>query len=276
MERKGVSPDSARTIVRTNTTVIAALMVARGDADAMICGTYGEYQWHLRYLMDILGLEKGVHRAAGLSLLVLDDGPVFMCDTFVAEDPDYEDLADITVAEVGAPRMLMGGPQLGEPLKFIPYYADLAENYDWIEELGVADTMAGPSNRWVEKEPVGVVAAITPWNYPNQINIAKVAELRAQRRMTAAGEAAFAARREDRSAVYSYERRHEAVFDAEQEAAFRGNEAAWAWFGDQSPSYRQTATFWVVSAKRPETRARRLATLIECSAEARRVPPLAG
>ncbi|HKY14209.1 MAG TPA: aldehyde dehydrogenase family protein [Microthrixaceae bacterium] len=86
-----------------------------------------------------------------------------------------EDLADITVAEVGAPRMLMGGPQLGEPLKFIPYYADLAENYDWIEELGVAETMAGPSNRWVEKEPVGVVAAITPWNYPNQINIAKVA-----------------------------------------------------------------------------------------------------
>ena len=97
MERKGVSPDSARTIVRTNTTVIAALMVARGDADAMICGTYGEYQWHLRYLMDILGLEKGVHRAAGLSLLVMDDGPVFMCDTFVAEDPDYEDLADITM-----------------------------------------------------------------------------------------------------------------------------------------------------------------------------------
>jgi uncharacterized protein YdeI (YjbR/CyaY-like superfamily) len=108
------------------------------------------------------------------------------------------------------------------------------------------------------------------------INIAKVAELRSQGRMTRAGEAAFAARREDRSAVYSYERRHEAAFDAEQEATFRCNEAAWAWFGDQSLAYRQTATFWVVSAKRPETRARRLATLIECSAEARRVPPLAG
>jgi uncharacterized protein YdeI (YjbR/CyaY-like superfamily) len=100
--------------------------------------------------------------------------------------------------------------------------------------------------------------------------------LRAEGRMTPAGETAFAARREDRSAVYSYERRHEAAFDAEQEATFRGNEAAWAWFGDQSPSYRRTATFWVVSAKRPETRAKRLATLIECSAEGRRVPPLAG
>ena len=106
------------------------------------------------------------------------------------------------------------------------------------------------------------------------INIAKVAELRAQGRMTPAGEAAFAARRDDRSAVYSYERRHEAAFDADQEATFRANEAAWAWFGDQSVSYRQMATFWVVSAKRPETRARRLASLIECSAEGRRVPAL--
>jgi uncharacterized protein YdeI (YjbR/CyaY-like superfamily) len=106
------------------------------------------------------------------------------------------------------------------------------------------------------------------------INIAKVAELRAQGRMAPAGEAAFAARQDDRSAVYSYERRHEAAFDAEQEATFRANAAAWAWFSDQSPSYRQTATFWVVSAKRPETRARRLATLIECSAENRRPPAL--
>jgi aldehyde dehydrogenase (NAD+) len=86
-----------------------------------------------------------------------------------------EEFADITVAEVGAPRMLMSGPQLGEPLKFLPYYADLAEAYEWQQQLGVAETMAGSANRWVEREPVGVVAAITPWNYPNQINIAKVA-----------------------------------------------------------------------------------------------------
>jgi uncharacterized protein YdeI (YjbR/CyaY-like superfamily) len=106
------------------------------------------------------------------------------------------------------------------------------------------------------------------------VNIAKVAELRAQGRMTPAGEAAFAARRDDRSAPYTYERRHEAAFDAEQKAAFRANEAAWSWFNEQSPSYRQMATFWVVSAKRPETRARRLASLIECSADGRRVPAL--
>ena len=70
---------------------------------------------------------------------------------------------------------MIDGPQLGEPLKFVPYYADLAERYEWQQDLGVAPTMAGPSSRWVEREAVGVVAAITPWNYPNQINIAKVA-----------------------------------------------------------------------------------------------------
>ena len=96
MERKGVSPDTARTVVRTNSTVIAALMVARGDADAMICGTYGEYHWHLKYLTDIFGLAKGAHRTSALSLLVLDDGPVFIYDTFVTEDPSAEEIAQET------------------------------------------------------------------------------------------------------------------------------------------------------------------------------------
>ncbi|MEZ5143507.1 MAG: aldehyde dehydrogenase family protein [Acidimicrobiales bacterium] len=86
-----------------------------------------------------------------------------------------DDLAEITIAEVGAPRMLMGGPQLGAPIEFLPYFADLAESYEWIHPLGEADTFAGRSNRWIEREAVGVVGAITPWNYPNQINIAKVA-----------------------------------------------------------------------------------------------------
>jgi uncharacterized protein YdeI (YjbR/CyaY-like superfamily) len=107
------------------------------------------------------------------------------------------------------------------------------------------------------------------------VNIAKVAELRAQGRMAPAGEDAFAARGEPSPEAVSYERRHEAAFDADHEARFRGNAPAWEWFGAQSPSYRAMATFWVVSAKRPETRARRLATLIECSAEGRRVPALA-
>lgn len=92
--------------------------------------------------------------------------------------------------------------------------------------------------------------------------------------MMPAGEAAFAARRVVDSSALTYERRHEAAFDAEQEQEFRAEPAAWEWFDAQSRSYRELATFWVVSAKRPETRAKRLATLIECSAEGRRVPPL--
>jgi uncharacterized protein YdeI (YjbR/CyaY-like superfamily) len=106
------------------------------------------------------------------------------------------------------------------------------------------------------------------------LNVAKVAELRAQGRMTSAGEAAFAARRQDPPGTLSYERRHEAKLDAEQEASFRADAPAWEWFAAQSPSYRSVATFWVLSARRPETRARRLATLIECSSERRRVPAL--
>jgi uncharacterized protein YdeI (YjbR/CyaY-like superfamily) len=106
------------------------------------------------------------------------------------------------------------------------------------------------------------------------INIAKVAELRAQGRMTRAGEAAFAARCEDPPGSLSYEQRHEAAFDAAQEAEFRANGPAWEWFTAQSHSYRSMATFWVLTAKRAETRARRLATLIECSSEGRRVPAL--
>ena len=107
------------------------------------------------------------------------------------------------------------------------------------------------------------------------VNIAKVAELRAQGRMTPAGEEAFAGRRETPASAYSYERRHESAFDADQEAAFRANQSAWEWFNAQSRSYRTMATFWVVSAKRPDTRERRLTTLIECSAGGRRVPSLA-
>ena len=106
------------------------------------------------------------------------------------------------------------------------------------------------------------------------VNTAKVGELRAQGRMTPAGESAFARRREQSSATLTYEQRHEAAFDAEQEAIFRANAPAWEWFAAQSPSYRTMATYWVVSAKRPETRARRLATLIDCSSEGRRVPAL--
>ncbi len=81
----------------------------------------------------------------------------------------------MTIAEVGAPRMLIDGPQLGKPIEYLTFYADLAESYEWTTDLGVNDTLNGRGHRWVERESAGVVAAITPWNYPNQINLAKIA-----------------------------------------------------------------------------------------------------
>jgi uncharacterized protein YdeI (YjbR/CyaY-like superfamily) len=98
------------------------------------------------------------------------------------------------------------------------------------------------------------------------VNIAKVQQLRAEDRMRPAGEAAFALRREGRSGVYSYEQRHLAAFEPEQEQRFRANAAAWEHWSASPPGYRKMATWWVVSAKRPETRAKRLDKLIEASA----------
>ena len=81
----------------------------------------------------------------------------------------------LITAEVGAPAMLLDGPHFGAPLAYLPFYADLIDSYEWVTDLGVADTLAGPSHRWIEREAAGVVAAITPWNYPTQINLAKIA-----------------------------------------------------------------------------------------------------
>ena len=103
------------------------------------------------------------------------------------------------------------------------------------------------------------------------VNLAKVERLRAEGRMRPAGEAAFARRREDRTAIYSYERREEAAFTDEQRAALDADPAAAAFFDAQPPGYRRLATYWVVSAKKPETRERRMAQLIEDCAAGRRL-----
>jgi uncharacterized protein YdeI (YjbR/CyaY-like superfamily) len=106
------------------------------------------------------------------------------------------------------------------------------------------------------------------------INIKRVGELVEQGRMTPAGLAAFERRSEDRSRIYSHERVEQARLEPAQERRFRANEAAWAWFQSQAPSYRRTALHWVVSAKRPETRERRLAALIADSAAGEKIKPL--
>ena len=102
-------------------------------------------------------------------------------------------------------------------------------------------------------------------------NVAHVEELTREGRMTPAGLAAYEARTPERTGVYSFENRSSARFEPEQEQRFRAEPAAWEFFQAQPPSYRHTATYWVVSAKRPETRSRRLDTLIADSAAGRRI-----
>ena len=109
----------------------------------------------------------------------------------------------------------------------------------------------------------------------SKVNIEKVAKLREAGLMRPAGEAAYERRRDDRTGVYSFERGEDPVLDPEQERRFRSNKGAWEFFQSQAPWYQRTAIHLVVSAKRPETRERRLDQLIEDSAAGRRIKQLA-
>ena len=97
VERRGVSPSHARRIVRAGSTVIAGLLLRRGDADAMICGAVGRYQTQLRHVSQVIGKRKDVHGLAALSGIILPTGPLFMTDTYVNYDPDPDRLAEITL-----------------------------------------------------------------------------------------------------------------------------------------------------------------------------------
>jgi len=97
MERKGVTVEMARTVVRTDTTVIAALAVHRGEADAMLCGLEGGYHRHLRRILDVIGMAEGVEDCSALSLLILASGTYFLADTYVTSEPTAEELAEMAL-----------------------------------------------------------------------------------------------------------------------------------------------------------------------------------
>ena len=92
MERRGVTPDLAKAIMRTNTTAIGAVMVQRGDGDSLICGTFGQFLWHLNYVQQVLGTAD-LHPIGALSLMILEDGPIFVADTQVQSEPTPEQIA---------------------------------------------------------------------------------------------------------------------------------------------------------------------------------------
>ncbi|VXC94969.1 putative fused malic enzyme oxidoreductase; putative phosphotransacetylase [Enterobacterales bacterium 8AC] len=97
MKRRGVSQEQARRAVIGNPTLIAAIMLHRGEADAMICGTIGSYHEHYEVVEKVLGFRKGAHVAGAMNALLLPSGNTFIADTYVNDDPTPEQLAEITL-----------------------------------------------------------------------------------------------------------------------------------------------------------------------------------
>ena len=95
MGREGVPPEAAKAAVRRSNTLISSLMVARGEADAMLCGLVGRYDAHLDHVRSVIGLRAGVRTMAAMNALMLDAHTLFITDTFVNEEPTAEELADI-------------------------------------------------------------------------------------------------------------------------------------------------------------------------------------
>jgi uncharacterized protein YdeI (YjbR/CyaY-like superfamily) len=114
----------------------------------------------------------------------------------------------------------------------------------------------------------------SPTSTWSNVNVGRMAELMAEGLAEPAGRRAFARRTADRSGAYSFEQADAAALSDAHQARFRADERAWAFFSSQPPGYRRAAVWWVVSAKREETQARRLESLISDSADGRRVGPL--
>ncbi|WP_313124792.1 NADP-dependent oxaloacetate-decarboxylating malate dehydrogenase [Pseudescherichia sp.] len=97
MKRSGITQEQAQRAVISNTTVIGAIMVQRGEADAMICGTIGDYHEHFSVVQQLFGYRDGVQTAGAMNALLLPSGNTFIADTYVNDDPTPEQLADITL-----------------------------------------------------------------------------------------------------------------------------------------------------------------------------------
>ncbi|MGH8030720.1 MAG: YdeI/OmpD-associated family protein [Arenimonas sp.] len=150
----------------------------------------------------------------------------------------------------------------GEPSMTWPESVDEALCFGWIDGVRKRIDDASYTIRFTPRRPTSIWSAI---------NIAKFQALEADGRMTDAGRSAFSLRDDARSAIYAYERKAPAALSASEERGFKRNQAAWKYWESAPPGYRKTLLHHVTSAKRPETRAARLARLIEACSAGRRV-----
>ena len=153
----------------------------------------------------------------------------------------------------------------GRPSITWPQAVDVALCFGWIDGVRHSIDEISYTNRFTPRK------ARSTWS---AINIDRVKELTKLGLMHAAGLAAFEKREGDKSAIYAYEQRKAAKLSPALEKQFRARSEAWEFFQSQPPWYRRTSSYWVVSAKRDETREKRLAILIDCSARKERIPVL--
>ena len=153
----------------------------------------------------------------------------------------------------------------GRPSITWPESVDGALAFGWIDGVRYSIGERSYKIRFTPRKPKSTWSAI---------NIKRVKELSKLGLMHPAGLVAFEKRDDDRSAIYSYEQRSTAKLPVEFEKQFRANVEAWEFFRSQPPWYQRTSTYWVISAKREETRLKRLVTLIDCSAGKQKIPSL--
>ena len=150
----------------------------------------------------------------------------------------------------------------GRPSITWPQSVDEALSFGWIDGVRRRIDDESYSIRFTPRKPTSIWSAV---------NIKRMGELIAEGRVRPAGLAAFARRSAKKSAIYAYEQREAAALDPAFEKELRRDKAAWKNFQAEAPWYRRTTTYWVMSAKREETRRKRLAELIEASAAGRRI-----
>jgi len=153
----------------------------------------------------------------------------------------------------------------GKPSITWPESVDEALCFGWIDSVRRSVNDTSYANRFTKRK------ARSTWS---AVNIGRAKELISLGRMQPAGIKAFEQRTDERSAIYSYEQRQSAKLSDPFEKRFRVNKKAWEFFRAQAPWYQRVAAFWVVSAKREETRLKRLAKLIKDSENQRTIPPL--